>query len=154
MVVADHLVGLQVPAFDHLHGCQHRHVSSRDKKTRFVLATTEQIRMARRHAQASDRANVTRQAQLELSTRQVPDLDYSVPSAGCKPLVTRLDGYGADPTKMTGDDPLECPLGVKLWFDSPGCLVPGEGFRQRAGRGEGGLLRGGGRGNEGKGRIG
>lgn len=83
VIVADHLVRLQIPAFDHL-----------------VLATGEQVRVSWRHGQAAHSADVPRQRQPQRSRSEIPDLDGPVASAAGKPLVSRLDGQAAHPAQV------------------------------------------------------
>jgi hypothetical protein len=63
-----------------------------DQRTfdRLVFADREEVRVARRDADAAHRVDVPGERQLELSRREVPHLDHAVGGASHKPL--RADG--------------------------------------------------------------
>lgn len=80
MIMSDHLITLQVPTFNHL-----------------ILPAREQIRMPWRHRQSSNRADMARQAELQLARSHIPNLHYSVTGTGSEPFVARFDCDGAHP---------------------------------------------------------
>lgn len=94
MVGTDHLVVFQVPA---LH--------------RLVLAAGEQVWRPRRDGHAAHRVGVTRQRQLQVARRQVPDLriiamagwylDGAIRATGREPLVAHIHCHTADPAQVT-----------------------------------------------------
>ena len=83
---------------------------------------------------------MTRQRQLELSRRQIPYFDDSVPCTGCEPLVARLDSGAAHPPQVTRYDAHKLPLRMELWFDRAGRFVQCESIGELVCGGERGWL--------------
>lgn len=79
-----------------------------------VLAAGEQVRVARRHGEAADGADVTGQRELQLSTCQVPNLNNSISSTCREPLVARLHRHAPHPAQMAADDAVKFPRRVPL----------------------------------------
>ena len=100
--------------------------------------------MARRDSQSPHRRYVTRQRQLQLARREVPNLDDAVPRSRGKPLIARLDSDAAHPAQVPGDDSDELPWGVVCRFDCSRRLVERERLRKLARRRERGRLGDGG----------
>ena len=75
--------------------------------------------MPRRHSQPAHATDVTRETELELSTRKVPYLDDSVARTSGEPLVARFDSDGADPAQVARDDTDELPWRMVRWLDCP-----------------------------------
>lgn len=97
VIVADHLVVLQVPA---LH--------------RLILAAREQIRMPVAHLQTAHGRDVTGQRETQLAAGQIPDFDHSVVGAGGKPLVRVIDRQASHPAGVAGDHTHQFPWRVPL----------------------------------------
>mmetsp|Transcript_20003 Transcript_20003/g.38141 ORF Transcript_20003/g.38141 Transcript_20003/m.38141 type:complete len:216 (-) Transcript_20003:466-1113(-) len=119
MVVANHLVVLEVPALDHL-----------------VQTAGEHVRVARAHRQPRHLLDMPRQRQLELPRGQVPDLDGPVSAAGAEPFVPGIHRYRAHPSEVPGDDAVELPRRAPLRLGPLG----GHASNHRRGRGLGGVL--------------
>mmetsp|Transcript_9728 Transcript_9728/g.39391 ORF Transcript_9728/g.39391 Transcript_9728/m.39391 type:complete len:365 (+) Transcript_9728:110-1204(+) len=92
VVVADHLVVLQVPALDHL-----------------VEAAREHVGVPVAHRQAHHLLDVTRQRQLELPGGEVPDLNRAIRGSGREPLVGGIHRDASNPTQVARDDAVELP---------------------------------------------
>ena len=72
--------------------------------------------MSRAHANATDRAHVTGQRELELTRGQVPDFDDTVSGACGKPLVARVNVNAPHPASMAADDAVKLPRCMPLRF--------------------------------------
>lgn len=94
--------------------------------------------MPTRNRQPPNRRNMSRQTQLQLPTRQIPNLNNPIPRTRREPLIPRLDRNAPHPAKMSGDDTHEFPLRVKGRFDCACGFVEGEGLGEVGGVGEGG----------------
>lgn len=97
VIMPNDLVVLQIPALD-----------------LSILAAAEQVRMPGTHAQPTNRADVTRQGQLQLAACQVPNLNDPIGGTRGKPLVARFHRHAANPTQVTGNDAIQLPRGVPL----------------------------------------
>jgi hypothetical protein len=68
-------------------------------------------------------ADMPRQTQFELPTRQIPDLNDSVAGSRREPLVPWFHSDTAHPSQMSRNNALELPFGVVLGLDGVGLLV-------------------------------
>ena len=92
--------------------------------------------MSRRHGQTTDGGDVTGERQFERARGEIPNFYDTVPSAGGKPRVSRLDGDAADPAQMARDDADEFPGWVVGRFDGTRRLVEDECFGELVRGGE------------------
>ena len=72
--------------------------------------------MSRAYANATDRADVAGQRELQLTRSQVPDFDDTIGRACSEPFVARIDIYTSNPTSMTTDNTIELPWWMPLWL--------------------------------------
>ena len=128
VVMADDLVGFQIPTFDHLRRHILEMIGHLPHDTHLVLSAREEIRMPRRDGKSSDSRYMACQRQLQLPRSQIPNLDDTIPCASRKPLVSRFHCHTAYPTEVTRDDAHKFPLWVIRWLDCSCGFVEGKCF--------------------------
>mmetsp|Transcript_8387 Transcript_8387/g.21616 ORF Transcript_8387/g.21616 Transcript_8387/m.21616 type:complete len:206 (+) Transcript_8387:550-1167(+) len=98
VVVPDDLVVLQVPALDHL-----------------VQPAGKHVRVAVAHGEACHLLDVSRQCQLELARRQVPNFDCPVGGTRDEPFVAGIERQGPHPAEVAADDAVKLPRRMPSW---------------------------------------